>query len=62
MERLTVWNGRDQDGPRAELADRTSPYHAAIQAALRRLARYEDTGLEPDEIDRTKQREVEVNK
>lgn len=60
VERLTVWNGRDQNGPRAELADRASPYHAAIQTALRKLARYEDTGLEPDEIDRVKQREIEV--
>lgn len=62
MERLTVWNGRDQDGPRAELADRASPYHAAIQAVLRKLARYEDTGLEPDEIDRTKQNDEEETK
>jgi hypothetical protein len=61
VERLTVWNGRDEDGARAELADRSSPYHAAIQNALRKLARYEDTGMEPDEIDRVKQREVEVN-
>lgn len=60
MERLTVWNGRDKDGPRAELADRASPYHAAIQAVLRKLARYEDTGLEPDEIDRVKKHEIEV--
>lgn len=61
MERLTKWNGRDQDGARAELVDRSSPYHAAVQTALRKLARYEDTGLEPDEIERAKQREVEVN-
>ncbi len=60
-DRLTRWEGRDEDGKRAVMIDRDSPFHAAIQTALRRLARYEDTGLEPDEIDRTKQREIEVN-
>ena len=61
MTRLTKWEGRDESGDRAVLVDRASPYHAAIQTALRRLARYEDTGLEPDEIERTKQSEIEVN-
>lgn len=62
MARLTKWEGRDADGPRAVMLDRDSPFHAAIQAALRKLARYEDTGLEPDEIERTKQNDEEETK
>lgn len=57
MARLTKWEGRDENGDRAVMVDRSSPFHAAFQTALRKLARYEDTGLEPDEIDR----EIEVN-
>ena len=61
MAWLTKWEGRDADGPRAVMLDRNSPFHVAFQAVLRKLARYEDTGLEPDEIERAKQREVDVN-
>jgi hypothetical protein len=43
------------------MLDLGSSFHVAFQAVLRKLARYEDTGMEPDEIDRMKQREIEVN-
>lgn len=39
--RLTRWEGRDEDGPRAVLARRDN-FNAAMQEALRKLARYED--------------------
>ena len=61
MARLTKWEGRDENGDRAVMVDRSSPFHAAFQAVLRKLRQYEDTGLEPDEIDRTIKREIEVN-
>ena len=40
-DRLTRWEGRDEDGPRAVLA-RRDDFNAAMQEALRKLARYED--------------------
>ena len=41
-ERLTRWEGRDEDGPRAVLAkEGRSP--DVMQDALRKLARYEDS-------------------
>jgi hypothetical protein len=42
MARLTAWEGRGEDGPRAVMLDHDSPFHAAFQAVLRKLARYED--------------------
>ena len=39
--RLTLWEGRDEDGPRAVLARRDN-FNAAMQEVLRKLARYED--------------------
>ena len=39
--RLTRWEGRDEDGPRAVLARRDN-FNAAMQEVLRKLARYED--------------------
>lgn len=60
MAWLTKWEGRDENGQRAVMLDRDSPFHVAFQAVLRKLRRYESTGLEPDEIDRVKQREIEV--
>ena len=41
MGRLTRWDGRDQDGPRAVLIRRDN-FSTALQEALRKLARYED--------------------
>jgi hypothetical protein len=41
-DRLTRWEGRDENGDRAVMVDRSSPFHAAFQAVLRKLARYED--------------------
>ena len=41
MGRLTRWEGRDEDGPRAVLARRDN-FNQAMQEALRKLARYED--------------------
>lgn len=39
--RLTRWEGRDEDGPRAVLARRDN-FNAAMQEVLRKLAKYED--------------------
>ena len=42
-ERLTKWEGRDPDGaPRAVLAKRDGSWNENIQAALRKLAEFED--------------------
>ena len=40
-ERLTRWEGRDEDGPRAVLVRRDN-FNAAMQEVLRKLAKYED--------------------
>ena len=40
--RLTRWEGRDEDGPRAVLVKRDGPFAPILQEALRKLARYED--------------------
>lgn len=40
--RLTKWEGRDEDGPRAVLVKRDGPFAPILQEALRKLARYED--------------------
>lgn len=41
--RLTRWEGRDQDGtPRAVLINRDGNWNDNIQAALRKLAQFED--------------------
>lgn len=42
MARLTKWEGRDENGPRAVMIDRDSPFCEAFQNILRKLARYED--------------------
>ena len=42
MARLTAWEGRDADGPRAVMLDRDSPFCEAFQAILRKLAKFED--------------------
>lgn len=42
MARLTRWEGRDENGPRAVMIDRDSPFCEAFQNILRKLARYED--------------------
>lgn len=41
-DRLTRWEGRDEDGARAVLVKRDGAFHATLQEALRKLARYED--------------------
>lgn len=41
-DRLTAWEGRDEDGDRAVMVDRNSPFCEAFQAILRKLAKYED--------------------
>lgn len=41
-ERLTRWEGRDEDGPRAVLVKHDGPFAPILQEALRKLARYED--------------------
>ncbi len=40
-DRLTRWEGRDEDGPRAVLVKRDN-FNAAMQEALRKLAKFED--------------------
>ena len=40
--RLTKWEGRDEDGPRAVLVKHDGPFAPILQEALRKLARYED--------------------
>ena len=40
--RLTRWEGRDEDGPRAVLVKRDGPFAPILQEALRKLARLED--------------------
>lgn len=41
-DRLTRWEGRDENGPRAVLAKREGSWPENYQEALRKLARYED--------------------
>ena len=41
-DRLTRWEGRDEDGPRAVMVHRDKPFHEAFQEILRKLAKYED--------------------
>lgn len=41
-DRLTRWEGRDEDGHRAVMTHREKPFHEAFQEILRKLARYED--------------------
>lgn len=41
-DRLTRWEGQDEDGARAVLVKRDGAFHATLQEALRKLARYED--------------------
>ena len=41
-ERLTRWEGRDEDGPRAVLVKHDGPFAPILQEALRKLARSED--------------------
>lgn len=41
-DRLTKWEGRDENGPRAAMVNRDKPFHEAFQEILRKLARYED--------------------
>lgn len=41
-DRLTRWEGRDENGPRAVLAKHDGRFPDVLQEALRKLARYED--------------------
>jgi hypothetical protein len=41
-DRLTRWEGRDENGPRAVLVNHDGPWPDNYQEALRKLARYED--------------------
>ena len=45
--RLTRWEGRDADGPRAVLVKRDGPFAPILQEALRKLARFEDEEERP---------------
>lgn len=40
--RLTRWEGRDENGPRAVLAKRDGSWVENLQEALRKLAKLED--------------------
>lgn len=41
-DRLTKWEGRDKDGPRAVMVHRDGNFAEAFEAILRKLARLED--------------------
>ena len=41
-ERLTRWEGQDENGPRAVMVNRDGNFAEAFQAILRKLATYED--------------------
>ena len=41
-DRLTRWEGRDEDGPRAVLVKHDGRFPDVLQEALRKLAKYED--------------------
>jgi hypothetical protein len=41
-ERLTRWEGRDEDGPRAVTVKHDGPFAPIMQEVLRKLAKYED--------------------
>ena len=41
-DRLTKWEGRDENGPRAVMVNRDKPFNEEFQRILRKLARYED--------------------
>lgn len=41
-ERLTRWEGRDENGHRAVLVKRDGHFAPILQEALRKLARFED--------------------
>lgn len=41
-DRLTRWEGRDENGPRAVMVHRDKPFQEAFQEILQKLARYED--------------------
>lgn len=41
-DRLTKWEGRDEDGPRAVMVNRDKPFQEEFQKILRKLAMYED--------------------
>jgi hypothetical protein len=41
-DRLTRWEGRDENGPRAVMVNRDGNFAEAFQAILRKLAKYED--------------------
>lgn len=42
MERLTRWEGKDQDGPRVVTVKRGGPFPPIMQEILKKLARFED--------------------
>lgn len=51
MERLTRWEGKMPDGSdRAVLVKREGAFIGIFLEAVKKLAQYEDTGLEPWEV------------
>ncbi len=43
-DRLTRWEGRDENGPRAVLVKHDGRFPDVLQEALRKLAKLEDEG------------------
>lgn len=41
-DRLTKWEGQDENGTRAMMVNRDKPFQEAFQEILRKLAKYED--------------------
>lgn len=52
MNRLTVWNGKKYVLPQGRTSDGRSNWRIIAE----RLAAYEDTGLDPEEIEELKKR------
>lgn len=51
MERLTKWEGKTEDGEvRAAFVKRDGAFIGLFLEAMKKLAQYEDTGLEPWEV------------
>ena len=51
MERLTKWEGKTEEGEvRAAFAKRDGAFIGLFLEAMKKLAQYEDTGLEPWEV------------
>ncbi len=58
MKRLTVWNGKKYVLPQGRTSDGQSYWRIIAE----RLAAYENTGLDPEEIEKMKTAKEEVSR